>query len=128
MGHVIDLVPTVLELAGLPAEKKAGPAYPGTSLNPVFKGKEKARTEGLVVGPRRTPGLSLGRLEDRIEKGQGLGIVRLGGGPDGTEGFGEFETGKGQATCGQMGKDGGWVRKGFEEMMGLSLSCGNLFG
>ena len=81
-----------------------------------------------MVGPRRTPGLSVGGLEDRFEKGQGLGIVRLGGGPDGTEGFGEFEKGKGEATCGQMGKDGGWVRKGFEEMMGLPLSCENLFG
>jgi len=47
VGHVIDLVPTVLELAGLPAEKKTGPAYPGTSLNPVFKGKGKAEVRDL---------------------------------------------------------------------------------
>ncbi|HAW97172.1 MAG TPA: arylsulfatase, partial [Opitutae bacterium] len=46
-GHVIDLVPTVLELAGLPAEKKTGPAYPGTSLNPVFNGKGKAEVRDL---------------------------------------------------------------------------------
>ena len=47
VGHVIDLVPTVLELAGLPAEKKTGPAYPGTSLNPVFNGKGKAEVRDL---------------------------------------------------------------------------------
>ena len=47
VGHAIDLVPTVLELAGLPAEKKTGPAYPGSSLNPVFKGKEKAEPRDL---------------------------------------------------------------------------------
>ena len=47
VGHVIDLVPTVLDLAGLPADKKAGPAYPGTSLNPVFKGKGKSEPRDL---------------------------------------------------------------------------------
>ena len=54
VGHVIDLVPTVLELAGLPAEKKTGPAYPGTSLNPVFKGKKKSEPRDLWWA-RRTP-------------------------------------------------------------------------
>jgi arylsulfatase len=47
VGHVIDLVPTVLDLAGLPADKKTGPAYPGTSLAPVLKGKEQAQPRDL---------------------------------------------------------------------------------
>jgi len=47
VGHVIDLVPTVLDLAGLPADKKAGPAYPGTSLAPVLKGKEQVQPRDL---------------------------------------------------------------------------------
>jgi arylsulfatase len=37
-GHVIDLVPTLLELAGLPAAATAGaPGFPGRSLVPAFR-------------------------------------------------------------------------------------------
>ena len=37
-GHVIDLVPTLIELAGLPAAVAAGaPGFPGRSLVPAFR-------------------------------------------------------------------------------------------
>ena len=104
--------------------QEVGP-YTATEVIDLLRMKELSTIHKVKVGK---DWLLISDFVDRFEKGEGLGIVRLGGGPDGTEGFGEFKTGKGQATCGQMGKDGGRVRKGFEEMTGLPLSCGNLFG
>ena len=48
LGHVVDIVPTALELAGLPAEAgPKAPALPGRSLVPVLRGKE-TRAEATV--------------------------------------------------------------------------------
>lgn len=48
LGHVVDIVPTALELAGLPAEASPkAPALPGRSLVPVLRGKE-TRAEATV--------------------------------------------------------------------------------
>ena len=40
-GHVMDVVPTILDLAGVPSNKQQQVAFPGQSLSPVFKQETK---------------------------------------------------------------------------------------
>ena len=48
LGHVVDLLPTALELAGLPVVAGPGaPELPGKSLLAVLKG-QATRTDGVV--------------------------------------------------------------------------------
>ena len=81
VGHIIDLLPTCLEIAGVeyPSTFKDQPIDPveGKSLVPAFRGQDRTDHEATLLGMVRQPRHSAGRLEAGLgQHGQSLGVVQ----------------------------------------------------
>ena len=90
-GHVVDLMPTLLELAGVshPRERGGRPSRElrGESLVPILRGRPPGAGAHLLGAPGQ-PRAAAGELEAGLPLARGLGALRPGGGPHGAEGPG----------------------------------------
>jgi arylsulfatase A-like enzyme len=61
VGHVVDIVPTLLDAAGIPPDRKAGaPAFPGRSLVPSFEEDGSVTCDYLFFHHEGNRGLRVG--------------------------------------------------------------------
>ena len=117
-GHVIDLVPTILEVAGGKRPRqwdgKPVPPPPGKSLVPVFAKDGTVDARFDLVAARGQPRAARRRLEDRRgRQGQPVGAVR----PE-FRSIGIEEPRRGQA--GESARTGGDLDQAVRRLQGFS--------